>query len=143
MTDARDEELMRIFEGAGYDVLMPEGRVTLLHKRAPVGASGPIRGRRLAIVTAYNPSHARPSEAWNVAANERLRAEIGRRNLAWHEAVGYERSIDAKEGTPRHGEPSFAVLDVDVAVGVELGHLFDQAAIFYWDGRRGSVVPCA
>lgn len=147
MTGATDDALMRIYERALYDVHLPDGKVTLLHRRAPVGASDPIRGRRLVIVTAYNPGHARPSEAENAAANARLRAEIERRGLDWYPAAGYARVPAADEPDAHveegHSEPSFAVMDVDVEVGVELGLLFDQAAIFYWDRRRGSVVPCA
>src|SRR5215210_5869000 len=50
-----DRGLERVFERSLYDVSLPNGTVTLLVRRAPLGNSGPIRDRRLAIVTAYNP----------------------------------------------------------------------------------------
>ena len=77
-----DDDVRRTFERSLYDVHLPDGTVTLLVRRAPLGNSGPIRDRRLAIVTAYNPGRERPGEAANCAANQRLRAEIERRGRA-------------------------------------------------------------
>ena len=130
-----DSELARTFERALFDVHLPDGTVTLMVRRAPLGNRAPIRDRRFAIVTAYNPGHARPGVEANRAANERLRAEIERRGWAWHEAVGYSPERD-------HQEPSFAVLDVAEDEVVELARQFGQAAIFAWDGRRGRLVWC-
>ena len=130
-----DGELARVFERSLYDVHLPDGTVTLLVRRAPLGNREPIRDRRLAIVTAYNPGCERPGAAENRAANERLRAEIERRGWEWHAAVGYSPERD-------HEEPSFAVMDIGEDAAVELGRQFGQAAVFTWDGRRGRLAWC-
>ncbi len=130
-----DGELARAFERTLYDVNLPGGTVTLLVRRPPLGNSAPIRDRRLAIVTAYNPGTSRPSEEANRAANERLRAEIEGRGWAWCPAVGYSPERD-------HEEPSFAVLDVGEAEAIDLGRLFGQAAVLVWDGRRARLAWC-
>lgn len=130
-----DADLARAYERTLYDVQLPDGTVTLLVRRAPLGNSGPIRDRRLAIVTAYNPGYERPDDAANRAANERLRAEIERRGWAWCEATGYSPERD-------HREPSFAIFDVSDDEAVEIGRQFGQAAIFAWDGRRGRIAWC-
>ena len=129
-------DLRRSFERSLYDVHLPDGTVTLLVRRAPLGNSAPIRDRRLAIVTAYNPGHERPGEAANRAANERLRVEVERRGWAWYPAIGYSPERD-------HTEPSFAVLDVGEDEATELGRQFGQAAVFVWDGRRGRLAWCS
>ena len=131
-----DADLGRTFERSLYDVHLPDGTVTLLVRRAPVGNSGPIRDRRLAIVTAYNPGHERPGAAANRAANEQLRAEIERRGWVWYPALGYSPERD-------HAEPSFAILDVGEDDAVEIGRQFGQTAVLVWDGRRARVVWCA
>ena len=130
-----DAELVRAYERTLYDVHLPDGTVTLMVRRAPLGNSGPIRDRRLAIVTAYNPGHARPGDEANRAANERLRAEIEARGWAWYGALGYSPERD-------HEEPSFAVLDVSEDDTLELAHRFGHRAIFVWDGRRGRLAWC-
>jgi hypothetical protein len=130
-----DPELARAYERALYDVHLPGGTLTLLVKRAPLGNSGPIRGRRLAVLTAYNSGHERPSEAENEAANARLLAEIERRGLTWARAVGYSPERD-------HEEPSFAVFDLSVDEALALGRAFGQAAVLYWDGRRACIAWC-
>lgn len=128
-------DLVRAFERALYDVQLPGGTVTLLVRRAPLGNSGPIRGRRLAVVTAYNPGRERPGESANRAAHERLRREIERRGRVSYEALGYSPERD-------HEEPSFAIPDIGEDEAVELGRQFGQAAILVWDGRRCRVVWC-
>ena len=130
-----DVELGKGYDRTLYDVHLPGGTVTLMVRRAPLGNSGPIRDRRLAIVTAHNPGHERPGDEANRAANERLRAEIERREWTWCAAVGYSPERN-------HEEPSFAVLDVREDEVLELARQFRQRAIFVWDGRRGRLAWC-
>ena len=132
----RDTEMVRAYERSLYDVHLPDGTVTLLVRRAPLGNRAPIADRRLAIVTACNPGRERPGEGANRGANRRLLAEIERRGWAWHPAVGYSPERD-------HEEPSFAVVDVPEEDVVELARQFGQAAILVWDGRRAGISWCA
>lgn len=128
-------DLAQAYEQTLFDISTPECVVTLrVGEDQPVDAQR-LRGRRLAVVTAYNPGVSRPGEAANRAANERLREAIEAAGRSYWPAVGRSPSGD-------HAEPSFAVLDISADQARELGARFDQACIFYWDGVRGRLVWC-
>jgi len=98
-------------------VLIDGAPVTILPRRAPVGNSGPIRGRTLAIVPA--------AEADGRAASGTLAG----------------RSVLAATVEPG-ARPAFAVLDLGEGEATELGRALRLAAILYWDGRRAHLLPC-
>ena len=100
-----------------FVVQLPGGAVTLLPRRAPVGNSGPIRGRALAIV----------------AGSDAEREAIGARLPAGAER--FEASILPGE------RPAVAIADLSEADAIGLGRALALAEIFYWDGRRGRLVP--
>lgn len=118
-----------------FDVESPDGTVTLRVGAAEGELPPSVRGRRLTVVTAYNPGTARPGEEANCRANERLRAAIECAGWSYWPAVGRSPSGD-------HAEPSFAVLDITEEQARELGAQFEQACVFYWDGERGRLVWC-
>lgn len=119
-----DEILRAAYAAAVYEAELPAGRVTF---RAGAAPRGPAPVEPLAFVTAYNPGHARPGEADNRAANERLAATLVRAGLNFHPALG--RSADG-----RHREPSFAITGIGVERALEIARRFGQAAVLYWDG---------
>lgn len=128
-------DLVEAYERTLFDVESPDGTVTLRVGDADGEVPTSVRGRCLAVVTAYNPGDARPREAANRRANERLRAAIEAAGWSCWPAVGRSPSGD-------HAEPSFAVLDVTEEEARELGARFEQACVFYWDGERGRLVWC-
>ena len=118
-----------------FEIETPDGDVTLRVGTGKAGLPAWIGGRRVAIVTAYNPGAARPGEEANRRANKHLRSAIEANGWSYWPAVGRSPSGD-------HAEPSFAVLDVTDEQARELGAGFDQACVFYWDGERGRLVWC-
>jgi hypothetical protein len=94
-------------------VVIHGGSVTLLPRRAPVGSSGPIRGRSLAIFAGQPPAPL-------LARSPRpFRATI-------------------EPGT----QPGFAIVDLDEHDAAALGQTLGLAEILFWDGRRARLVPC-
>jgi hypothetical protein len=118
-----------------FDVEAPNGTATLSVGCSGVDLPRSLRGRRLAVITAYNPGPARPGEAANRRANQRLREAIEAAGWTYWSALGRSPSGD-------HAEPSFAVLDISADRARDLGARFDQACIFYWDGMQGRLVWC-
>jgi Protein of unknown function (DUF3293) len=123
------------YAAALFDVKSPDGTVTLRVGPAHVDLPPSMQARRLTVVTAFNPGSARPTEAENRRANDRLRAAICEAGWSYWPAVGRSESGD-------HAEPSFAVLDIGEEQGTKLGSRFKQACVFYWDGERGSLLWC-
>jgi len=121
-----DETLRAAYAAAVYEAELPAGRITFRVGAVP---RGPAPVEPLAIVTAYNPGHARPGEVDNRAANERLAATLARAGWDFHPALG--RSADG-----RHREPSFAVAGIDVDRALAIARRFGQAAILYWNGSE-------
>ena len=98
-------------------ILIDDAPVTILPRRAPVGNSGPIRGRTLAIFPA--------AEAAGRAASETL---AGSPVLA---------------ATVEPGAlPAFAVFDLAEGEAAALGRSLGLAEILFWDGRRAHLLPC-
>lgn len=122
--------LARLYEQAVYMVELPTGQVEFRVGAAP---DGPLPEGPLAIVTAWNPGLERPSEADNRKANERLRKVLNQNGWIFYPACG--RSEDG-----RHGEPSFAVMDIEPEQALALARQFEQAAVLYWDGVRARLL---
>jgi hypothetical protein len=118
-----------------FEVATPDGTATLGVGRQPGGLLPAVRGRRLTVVTAYNPGVVRPGEEANRRANERLRTSIEAAGWTYWPAVGRSPSGD-------HAEPSYAVLNISEEQSRELGARFNQACVFFWDGDRGMLVWC-
>ena len=95
-------------------VLIDGAAVTILPKRAPVGNSGPIRGRTLAIFSGQPPAEPPGRSAARYSAT----VEPGAR-------------------------PAFAVADLGEREAVALGGALGLAEILFWDGRRARLLPCA
>jgi hypothetical protein len=94
-------------------VLIGGASVTILPRRAPVGNSGALRGRALAIF-AGDPA---PPRAERPGAVCPATVEPGSR-------------------------PGFAVLDLREEEAVALGRSLGLGEILYWDGRRARVLAC-
>jgi hypothetical protein len=87
--------------------------VTILPRRAPVGASGPIRGRSLAIFPGDPPS-----------------------------ALGVDPGAVMRAIVEPGAQPGFAILDLGTTDAATLGRSLGLGAILYWDGRRAYLLPC-
>jgi hypothetical protein len=101
-----------------FVVHFPEGELTLLPKRAPLGNSAPIRGRTLAVL-------ALASTAWDAA-----RAQLPDDAQALHASI-----------LPGE-QPAIAVIDLTEDVAMSLGRTLGLGEILFWDGRRGRMVGC-
>lgn len=94
-------------------VLLDDGPVTILPKRAPVGNSGPIRGHTLTIVPGTPPPASLDS---------------GRPHF----------SSTIEPGA----QPAYALLDLDEGDAAALGRSLGLVEILFWDGRRAQLLPC-
>ena len=94
---------------------LPGGPVTLLAKRAPLGNSGPIRGRPLAVL------------ALPESGVEHLPTECER----------FEARILPGD------QPAVALAGLTEATAIDLGRAVGLREVFYWDGRRGRLVACS
>lgn len=93
--------------------------MTILPRRAPVGSSGPIRGRTLAIF----PASPEAMSALDAA-------------LPAH-------ATDHFEGTLEPGsQPAIAIADLTEADTLAAGRALGLDEILFWDGRRAQVVAC-
>ena len=124
-----DPTLAAAYEAAIYEVDFPGGTVAF-----HVG-EGPPREPPFVVLTAFNPAHERPTLQENDAANRELQDILDRRGIAYLPARGLN-------ATRTHIEPSFAVVAVGVAGAIEIAREFRQAAVFVWDGHRGSIAWC-
>ena len=93
--------------------------VTILPRRAPVGNSGPIRGRTLAIFPAPADSAPSLSAVLPAHASDRFTATL-------------------EPGT----RPAVAVADLAEAAALTAGRALGLDEILYWDGRRAQVLAC-
>jgi transcriptional regulator with XRE-family HTH domain len=118
-----------------------ERAVTIEVAPAPLGERDgefPASHRNIHIVTAHNPApHVLPAEE-NARRNEQLLADIQKAGMSWRPASGL--SADPHE---LWEERSFALLDVDRAIVIELARKHDQAAIFEWTPDQRAVVLCS
>jgi hypothetical protein len=93
-------------------VQVEDGPVTILPKRAPVGNSGPIRGRALAIFPGDDRSGLPPG-----AAIFRATIEPGSR-------------------------PGLAVPDLTESEARTVCAALGLSEILFWDGRRARIIAC-
>jgi hypothetical protein len=140
-------ELHDAYLATDYEVTTPEGIVTLRADGPPVGdprAMAVIAGRRITVVTAWNPRSVAQSPDVNAAANARLRADLQARGWTFWDAVGRSRPVSGggDPATVAWFEDSFAVVDVDPDQVRQLAHTYGQIAVCVWDGERGSVAWC-
>jgi hypothetical protein len=99
-------------------ILVDDAPVTILPRRAPVGNSGPIRGRTLAIFP--TGPEASPSVPDLV-----------------------ERQADAFPATVEPGgQSALAVADLTEAETVAVGQALGLGEILFWDGRRARLLAC-
>ena len=99
-------------------VQLPDGPVTILPKRAPVGNSGPIRGRTLAILAA-------PSAASELHAA-----------LTEHGAECFSAVLEPG------ARSAVAVANLAEADALAIGRALGLGEILFWDGRRAQVLAC-
>jgi hypothetical protein len=99
-------------------IIIDGGSVTVLPKRAPVGNSGPIRGRSLTIF---------PTPP---ATESALAAALPARHLEMHLAT-----------LAPGGDSALAVRDLTQAEATAVGQSLGLAGLLYWDGRRAHVLP--
>ncbi len=93
--------------------------VTILPRRAPVGNSGPIRGRTLAIF----PVAAEAAPALASA-------------LPSHAADRFTATVEPD------ARPALAVADLAEAEALTAARALGLDEILYWDGRRAQIVTC-
>lgn len=95
-------------------VVIDGGPVTLMPRRAPVGSSGPIRGRSLAIYSGQPPA-----------------------SLLARSPRPFQATVEPGR------QPGFAIVDLDERDAASLGQMLGLAEILFWDGRRARLLPCA
>ena len=99
-------------------VQLADGPVTILPKRAPVGNSGPIRGRTLAVL-------ATPSAAMELHVA-----------LTEHGAECFTAVLAPG------ARPAVAVANLAEADALAIGRALGLVEILFWDGRRAHVLAC-
>ena len=105
--------------------------VTILPRRAPVGTSGPIRGRTLAVFPYPGDFDGSVSDA--VLEISRLLQEALPPDR-WHE--GFLARVEPGN------RPAQTVTDVTADEAAAAGTKLGLAEILFWDGRRAHLLPC-
>ncbi|MFN2323041.1 MAG: DUF3293 domain-containing protein [Trueperaceae bacterium] len=100
------------------------------------GAYAASVGAPVHVLTAWNPGAARPSEAANRAANERLRARLVELGLDPVQAIG------ADPDSP-HAEESWAVVGLSDEAARRVGAAFEQVAVFRVTASELVVLACS
>ena len=100
------------------------------------GAYAASVGAPVHVLTAWNPGAARPGEAVNRAANERLRAHLVRLGCDPVPALG------ADPDSP-HAEESWAVVGLTDDQARAVGAAFDQVAVFRVTPTELAVLACS
>jgi len=131
-SDRHAPELIRAYEEALFDIHLPDGAI-VVSVGDPIGHAAPLLTRRFTVITAYNPNGQDAPELDNRRRMQNLEADIRAQGWEYYSAVGHDA-----EWT--HQEPSFAVLDRSREEAHALGARYNQACVFYWDGRRGTLV---
>ena len=103
-------------------VTFPDGPVTLMLRRAPVGNSGPIRGRSLAVLP---------------VPGEHLRAPLAR--LVAQMVAESEQYPAVAEPDSR---PATAIVGLTADEAAKIGAAIGLTQVFHWDGRRASLLDC-
>jgi hypothetical protein len=123
------ERLRVSYEAAIYEVWFEDGLRRFRVGDAPSDACE----EAFAVITGYNPGGERPTDTVNEASNAMLEIELQGRGFRYALANGHDA-----EWT--HDEPSFAVFGVTQEQASAIAKRFRQAAVFWWDGRRGSLL---
>jgi hypothetical protein len=97
-------------------VLIDGASVTILPRRAPVGNSGPIRGRALAIFPTL--------------------ADVASAALPAHAPDHYQATVEPDR------QPAVAVPDLAEAEALAVGRALGLDEILFWDGRRAQILSC-
>ncbi len=100
------------------------------------GAYAETVGAPVHVLTAWNPGAARPSEAANRAANERLRAHLVDLGLEPVPALGADPDS-------AHAEESWAVVGLSDDAARCVGAAFDQVAVFRATASELAVLACS
>lgn len=123
------DELRRVYESAIYEVWFEDGpRRFFVGDRESDCCPEPF-----AVVTGYNPGNEPPPDTVNEASNAMLEIELQGRGFRYALASGHDTDWT-------HDEPSFAVFGIREAQALEIARRFRQAALFWWDGSRGSLL---
>jgi hypothetical protein len=101
----------------------------------PVGEIHPFIGSTWHVITGWNPGDARPSQAENEAANDRLRQMLATRGLQPVRAIGADPDSD-------HAEESWAVAGLDDQEARAIGAEFGQVAVFRIADGAQTVLAC-
>ncbi len=134
--DGLPAQLTDAYQQTLFEVHLPQGRLVLSMAGLVHGHPSLLPACPLSIITAYNPGTERPGPASNEAADHRLVDLLRVRGYRFYSAAGY--SPDRS-----HSEPSYAVKDLTRSIARELGGMFAQACVFYWQGGRGKLLWCA
>lgn len=121
----------------GWAPVYLKARVTIRQGDAWIdaGAYAASAGAPVHVLTAWNPGAARPSEAANRAANERLRAHLMDLECDPVPALG------ADPDSP-HAEESWAVVGLSDDAARAVGAAFDQVAVFRVTVGELAVLAC-
>ena len=106
-------------------VTFDDGTVTLLPRRAPVGNSAPIRGATLVALPLMGETPA--------AVADHLTTLLGR-------PVVHAPAVLSIGEADR--QPGIAVLGLTEAEAERVGATIGLESVFFWDGRRASVLAC-
>ena len=99
-----------------FVVQFPEGELTLLPKRAPLGNSAPISGAG--------------------------RAGIGQHRVGRGQGATPGRCAGIAHVDLPGKQPAIAVIDLTEDAAMSLGRTLGLGEILFWDGRRGRMVAC-
>ena len=100
------------------------------------GAYAAAQGVPVHVITAWNPGAARPPEAVNRAANERMRADLVDMGCDPVPAIG------ADPDSP-HFEESWAVTGLTDDEARRVGAAYDQVAVFRRTANELAVLACS
>ena len=123
------ERLRATYEAAIYEVWFVDGPRRFHVGEAPSDACP----EPFALITGYNPGGETTPETVNEASNAMLEIELQGRGFRYALASGHNA-----EWT--HDEPSFAVFGISQEKALAIARGFRQAALFWWDGQRGSLL---
>ena len=128
------EALARAYLAAVVEIELPTGRAVVAPApEGTVDGAFPADLGAVQVVTACNPYSQPLPDRDNAARNDRLATTLRAAGLRFVDAVG--RSPDDV-----WREPSFAVLDGDLAVVLDLAARFEQHAVYRWTPHERTVV---
>lgn len=126
MKDAFDPELYDLYARTAYSVRDGEGKEIIFTIQEASNLPD-LKGRRFAIVTAWNPMNKPLSRDENVKRNRELETCLRRTSYVFYPSLGVLGD---------HSEESFTVEEIPESEALELGSLFGQYAIVF-SGEEG------